>query len=183
MVLTNPDMLHVGILPNHGRWATFLMRLRYVVLDELHTFRGIFGTHVAHLLRRLRRITECYAAHPPFLACSATIGDPAGLASALWGEPVAAVTDDGPPRGARRREPEGARHGDVVVPVDLEVELEPAQHPHDASEPLGPTQRTLHAALLVCARRPTLEFSCVGAQLEACMRSESCAPTSAATIR
>ena len=56
VVLTNPDMLHVGLLPHHGRWATFLMRLRYVVVDELHTLRGIFGSHVAHLLRRLRRL-------------------------------------------------------------------------------------------------------------------------------
>ena len=64
VVLTNPEMLHYGVLPHHARWATFLMRLRYVVLDELHAFRGVFGTHVAHVLRRLRRVSESYAAHP-----------------------------------------------------------------------------------------------------------------------
>src|SRR5436190_23163685 len=67
VVLTNPDMLHVGILPNHGRWATFLMRLRFVVLDEPHTLRGVFGTHVAHVLRRLRRLCERYGSSPTFL--------------------------------------------------------------------------------------------------------------------
>ena len=101
VVLTNPEMLHYGILPHHARWATFLMRLRYVVLDELHAFRGVFGTHVAHVLRRLRRVGESYAARPAFVACSATIGAPAELASALWGGPVDAVTDDGSPRGER----------------------------------------------------------------------------------
>jgi DEAD/DEAH box helicase domain-containing protein len=101
VVLTNPEMLHYGVLPHHARWATFLMRLRYVVLDELHAFRGVFGTHVAHVLRRLRRVGEAYAAHPTFVACSATIGAPAELASALWAGPVEAVTDDGSPRGER----------------------------------------------------------------------------------
>ncbi|MEY2458636.1 MAG: box helicase protein, partial [Acidimicrobiaceae bacterium] len=101
VVLTNPEMLHYGVLPHHARWATFLMRLRYVVLDELHAFRGVFGTHVAHVLRRLRRVSASYAAHPSFVACSATIGAPAELASALWAGPVDAVTDDGSPRGER----------------------------------------------------------------------------------
>ena len=81
VVLTNPEMLHVGILPSHHRWATFLMRLRYVVVDELHTLRGIFGSHVAHVLRRLRRVCEHYGARPPFCFASATIGNPAELAS------------------------------------------------------------------------------------------------------
>jgi DEAD/DEAH box helicase domain-containing protein len=101
VVLTNPEMLHYGVLPHHARWATFLMRLRYVVLDELHSFRGVFGTHVAHVLRRLRRVSESYAARPAFIACSATIGAPSELASALWAGPVDAVTDDGSPRGER----------------------------------------------------------------------------------
>ena len=101
VVLTNPEMLHVGILPFHGRWATFLRRLRYVVIDELHVFRGIFGTHVAHLLRRLRRLCARYGASPTFIFSSATIGEPAALASALCGLPVRAVTDDGSPRGER----------------------------------------------------------------------------------
>ncbi|CAN5704503.1 DEAD/DEAH box helicase [soil metagenome] len=100
-VLTNPDMLHCGILPHHERWATFLMRLRYVVVDELHTFRGIFGSHVAHLLRRLRRLCAHYGSAPTFIFCSATIGEPARLASALCGLDVTAVTNDGSPLGDR----------------------------------------------------------------------------------
>ncbi len=101
VVLTNPEMLHCALLPHHARWATFLMRLRYIVLDELHVFRGVFGTHTAHLLRRLRRVCESYAATPSFIAGSATIGEPAELAAALWGDPVTAITEDGSPRGER----------------------------------------------------------------------------------
>ena len=88
VVLTNPEMLHVGMLPFHARWATFLRRLRYVVIDELHVFRGIFGTHVAHVLRRLRRLCARYGASPVFIFTSATVGEPAALASALCGLPV-----------------------------------------------------------------------------------------------
>jgi DEAD/DEAH box helicase domain-containing protein len=101
VVLTNPEMLHVGLLPHHERWATFLLRLRYVVVDELHTLRGIFGTHVGHLLRRLRRLCAVYGSDPTFVFSSATIGDPAALAESLCGEPVWPVTDDGSPCGAR----------------------------------------------------------------------------------
>lgn len=102
VVLTNPEMLHGGMLPRHGKWDTFFMRLRYVVIDELHVLRGIFGTHVAHILRRLRRICRHYGADPTFLFCSATIGEPQRLASSLCGAPVTAVTNDGSPRGPRR---------------------------------------------------------------------------------
>ena len=101
VVLTNPEMLHCGLLPHHERWATFLHRLRYVVVDELHTFRGVFGSHVAHVLRRLRRLCARYGSDPTFVFASATIGEPATLASALCGSPVDAVTDDGSPRGER----------------------------------------------------------------------------------
>lgn len=101
VVLTNPEMLHAGVLPHHGRWATFLHRLRYVVVDELHVLRGVFGTHVAHLLRRLRRLCERYGADPTFVFSSATIGEPGRLASQLCGLDVAEVTDDGSPRGER----------------------------------------------------------------------------------
>ena len=100
-VLTNPEMLHSGLLPHHDRWATFLGRLRYVVVDELHTFRGIFGSHVAHLLRRLRRLCHHYGADPTFVCCSATIGQPDRLASALCGVPVEPVVEDGSPRAER----------------------------------------------------------------------------------
>src|SRR5437868_9207438 len=82
VLLTNPDMLHVGILSNHGRWATFLMRLQYVVLDELHTLRGIFGSHVAQVMRRLRRVCAHYGSDPTLISASATIGRPGELAGA-----------------------------------------------------------------------------------------------------
>jgi DEAD/DEAH box helicase domain-containing protein len=101
VVLTNPEMLHSGLLPNHSRWATLLSRLQYVVVDELHVFRGIFGSHLAHVLRRLRRLARRYGADPTFVFCSATIGQPAELASALSGLPVEAVLDDGSPSGAK----------------------------------------------------------------------------------
>ena len=99
-VLTNPDMLHHSLLPGHGRWGVFLRRLRYVVVDECHTYRGVFGSHVAHVLRRLRRATARYGAAPTFVLASATSGDPAGSASRLTGLPVTAVTEDASPRGA-----------------------------------------------------------------------------------
>jgi len=101
VVLTNPEMLHCGILPHHAGWMRFLSRLRYVVVDELHLFRGIFGSHVAHVLRRLRRVAAHYGADPLFICSSATVGEPAALASALTGVDVTAVTDDGSPSGER----------------------------------------------------------------------------------
>ena len=101
VVLTNPEMLHHGILPHHERWAKFLARLRYVVIDELHVLRGIFGSHVAQLLRRLRRLCAHYGSSPTFAFTSATLGQPAALASALSGLDVSAVTDDGSPQGQR----------------------------------------------------------------------------------
>jgi DEAD/DEAH box helicase domain-containing protein len=100
-VLTNPEMLHHGLLPHHDRWATFLMRLRYVVVDELHVLRGVLGTNVAHLLRRLRRLCAHYGSEPTFIFSSATIGMPGRLASDLCGLDVVEVTDDGSPRGER----------------------------------------------------------------------------------
>ena len=101
VVLTNPEMLHQGLLPYHGRWATFLMRLRYVVIDELHLLRGVFGSHVGHLLRRLRRLCHHYGSSPTFAFCSATIGEPGRLASELCGLPVEEIVEDGSPRGER----------------------------------------------------------------------------------
>ncbi|GLZ52918.1 DEAD/DEAH box helicase [Actinomycetospora sp. NBRC 106378] len=100
-IFTNPDMLHRGVLPRHGRWTTFLRRLRYVVIDEAHAYRGVFGSHVALLLRRLRRVCARYGAHPVFVLASATMSDPATSASALTGLDVVGVTDDASPRGAR----------------------------------------------------------------------------------
>ncbi|MFE3618214.1 DEAD/DEAH box helicase, partial [Streptomyces anulatus] len=100
-IFTNPDMLHVGILRSHQRWARVLRNLRYVVVDECHAYRGVFGSHVALVLRRLRRLARFYGAEPVFILCSATSADPAASASRLIGAPVVAVTEDGSPRGAR----------------------------------------------------------------------------------
>ena len=100
-VFSNPDMLHRGILPAHARWARFFRRLAYVVVDECHAYRGVFGSHVALLLRRLRRVAAHYGAEPVFLLASATVADPAGSASRLTGLPCHAVAADGSPRGAR----------------------------------------------------------------------------------
>jgi DEAD/DEAH box helicase domain-containing protein len=100
-VFTNPDMLHRGILPSHGRWARLLRRLAFVVVDECHAYRGVFGSHVALLLRRLRRIAARYGANPVFVLASATVADPGELGTRLTGLPCTAVTDDGSPRGAR----------------------------------------------------------------------------------
>ncbi len=99
-VLTNPDMLHHGVLPRHAAWGTFLRRLAYVVVDECHTYRGVFGSHVAHVLRRLRRVAARYGSAPTFVLASATSGDPADAAARLTGLPVEAVTGDASPRGA-----------------------------------------------------------------------------------
>lgn len=101
VVLTNPEMVHAGILPGHARWATFLGRLDHVVIDELHVLRGVFGTHVSHVLRRLRRLCHHYGSDPKFIFTSATIGKPGVLATQLCGVPVTEVTNDGSPRGER----------------------------------------------------------------------------------
>ncbi len=102
VVLTNPDMLHVGILPFHDQWADFFHRLQFVVIDEAHTLRGIFGTHVAMILRRLRRLASHYGALPTFILSSATIGNPADLARLLTGLTVEVAEGDDSPRGERR---------------------------------------------------------------------------------
>jgi DEAD/DEAH box helicase domain-containing protein len=99
-VLTNPDMLHRSLLPAHARWASFFRRLRYVVVDECHAYRGLFGSHVALILRRLRRVCALYGSSPTFVLASATVSDPAASATRLVGAPVRAVTADGSPHGA-----------------------------------------------------------------------------------
>lgn len=100
-VFSNPDMLHRGILSAHSRWTQFFRRLRYVVVDECHSYRGVFGSHVALLLRRLRRVAEHYGASPVFVLASATTASPASFATRLTGVECSAVTDDASPRGAR----------------------------------------------------------------------------------
>ena len=99
LVLTNPDMLHRTVLPGHPRWGAFLRGLRYVVIDECHGYRGVFGSHVAQVLRRLRRVCAKYGASPTFVLASATVSSPEVAAARLVGAPVTAVTDDGSPRG------------------------------------------------------------------------------------
>ncbi len=101
VILTNPDMLHVGVLPHHDRWGDVFSNLRYVVLDEAHVYRGVFGSHVANVIRRLRRIAALYGAAPQFLLASATIANPAELGRELIGEPVTVVDRDGAPRAQR----------------------------------------------------------------------------------
>lgn len=101
-VITNPDMLHAGILPNHNRaWKTFLARLQYIVVDEVHTYRGAFGSHVSNVFRRLLRICEQHGSRPAFIGCSATVGNPAEHVQALFHRPFRVVDRDGAPRPQR----------------------------------------------------------------------------------
>jgi DEAD/DEAH box helicase domain-containing protein len=97
VILTNPDMLHTGILPHHTKWTRVFENLRYIVLDELHTYRGVFGSHLANVLRRLARIAEFYGSKPQFICCSATIANPGELATQLIAEPVQVVEENGAP--------------------------------------------------------------------------------------
>jgi DEAD/DEAH box helicase domain-containing protein len=101
VVVTNPDMLHTGVLPHHTKWQRLFENLRFVVVDELHQYRGIFGSHVANVLRRLRRVCDFYGSRPQFVCCSATIANPTDLAERLTGRAVRLVDDDGAARGAR----------------------------------------------------------------------------------
>jgi DEAD/DEAH box helicase domain-containing protein len=101
LVLTNPDMLHVGVLPHHDRWGDVLHNLRFVVVDEAHVYRGVFGSHVANVLRRLRRLARVYDAEPRFLLASATIANPGELAEALTGERATVVQRDTSPKAER----------------------------------------------------------------------------------
>ena len=101
IVITNPDMLHTGILPNHPKWISFLKNLRFVIIDELHSYRGVFGSHVAHVVRRLRRICRFYGSSPVFICSSATIGNPKELAESITGKPMQLVDNNGAPSGEK----------------------------------------------------------------------------------
>ena len=146
IVLTNPDMLHSGILPNHARWASLFQGLKYVVLDELHTYRGVFGSHMAHVLGRLRRVARFHGSNPTFLAATATIGNPREHAARLLGvEPEAIVLVD--ESGA----PQAERELFVINPPVVNAEL-------------GIRQSTLKTAVsiacdLIRARVPTIVFA------------------------
>jgi len=101
IVLTNPDMLHIGILPGHQSWSRFLKSLRLIVVDEMHVYRGVFGSHVGGILRRLLRLCDWYRSHPRIIACSATIGNPSTVFERLTGRTASVVDDDGSPHGRR----------------------------------------------------------------------------------
>ena len=102
IVVSNPDMLHQGILPHHTKWAQFFENLRYIVIDEMHSYRGVFGSHVANVLRRLQRVCRFYGAEPIFILCSATIANPKQLAEQLTGQKVHAITESGAPAGEKQ---------------------------------------------------------------------------------
>jgi DEAD/DEAH box helicase domain-containing protein len=101
LVLTNPDMLHAGILPHHTKWMRLFENLRYVVIDELHTYRGVFGSHLANVLRRLQRIARFYGSNPQFICCTATIANPGELASQLIEQEIEVVEENGAPSGEK----------------------------------------------------------------------------------
>jgi len=101
LIYTNPDMLHAGILPHHTRWAEFFAGLEFIIIDEIHAYRGVFGSHVANIIRRLKRVATSYGAHPKFILTSATIGNPAEHAEKLIGSPVKIVDNDGSPHGKK----------------------------------------------------------------------------------
>ena len=101
VVLSNPDMIHSGILPHHPRWAKLFENLRYVVIDELHAYRGVFGSHLTNVLRRLRRVCRHYGSNPTFICSSATIANPRELAEALVEQPFELVSKTGAPRGEK----------------------------------------------------------------------------------
>lgn len=101
IVLTNPDMLHSGILPHHTKWVSLFENLKYIVLDELHTYKGVFGSHVAHVLRRLKRICNYYGSDPVFICTSATIANPKELAESLTNTPMELISNNGAPSGVK----------------------------------------------------------------------------------
>jgi DEAD/DEAH box helicase domain-containing protein len=101
IVLTNPDMLHTGILPHHSRWSRFIQRLSFIIIDELHQYRGVFGSHLCNVMRRLKRICRFHGSNPQFIMSSATIANPEELASRMTGEPVCLLNQSGAPSGEK----------------------------------------------------------------------------------
>ncbi|MFE0735540.1 DEAD/DEAH box helicase [Streptomyces sp. NPDC058855] len=172
-VLTNPDMLHRGILPSHPRWASFLRALRYVVVDECHTYRGVFGSHVAQVLRRLRRICARYGSEPVFLLASATSADPARAAHRLTGLDVVEVADDASPRGemvfALWEPPLTELHGERGAPVRRTATAETADLLTDL------TRQRVRTVAFVRSRR--------GAELISVIAQERLAETDRALAR
>lgn len=150
MVLTNPYMLHQGILPNHAKWAELFRDLRYIVVDEVHTLSGVFGSSVANVLRRLVRVARHYGARPQFLASSATVADPAAHASRLFGRPVTVIDEDASPAGKRIF---GVYEPPVVNPV-AGLRANALEEARDlAKEVCGPG----HQTIFFCGRRTAVE--------------------------
>jgi DEAD/DEAH box helicase domain-containing protein len=102
IIISNPDMLHAGILPNHTKWIKFFSNLKYIVIDEAHAYRGVMGSHITNVIRRLKRVTGFYGSNPQFILCSATIANPLELAQSLIGQDVELVDRNGAPRGEKR---------------------------------------------------------------------------------
>ncbi|MBK8995915.1 MAG: DEAD/DEAH box helicase [Myxococcales bacterium] len=156
VLLTNPDMLHAGILPNHARWAGFLQGLRYVVLDELHTYRGVFGSHMAHVIARLRRVARFHGSEPTFVMATATIGNPCEHAARLIGvspDDVVMVDRSGAPRASRHffmynppivNEELGIRASSLKRAVSLTADLVRARVP---SIVFGPSRNSVEVML------------------------------------
>jgi DEAD/DEAH box helicase domain-containing protein len=167
VLLTNPEMLHMGILPSHARWATFLMRLQFVVIDELHTLRGVFGSHVAHVLRRLRRLCAHYGSDPVFCFTSATIGNPVELASQLCGLPVEAIDVDGSPQAERSfavwQRPLLDEHSGTRASANLETSMLLARFVDDGHQTLAFTRSRKGAELVAAQARRALAESRAGA--------------------
>ncbi|MBC8505885.1 MAG: DEAD/DEAH box helicase [Chloroflexi bacterium] len=115
LIISNPDMLHIGILPRHTAWSDFFCGLRYIVIDEMHIYRGVFGSHVANVIRRLKRVARFYGSEPQFILTSATIGNPTELAQGLIEEPVMLIDEDASARGAK--------HFIIYNPPLIDVEL------------------------------------------------------------
>jgi DEAD/DEAH box helicase domain-containing protein len=165
VILTNPDMVHRGMLPRHAAWSGFLRRLRYVVIDECHVYRGVFGSHIAQVIRRLRRICARYGTAPVFVLASATVGDPATTAGRLIGLPVEAVTDDGSPRG-------GMTFGLWEPPLP---EADPSRSPPIRVSALRQTADLLADSVIHGARTLAFVRSRRGAEVVAAMAKRSLA--------
>ncbi|NTW38861.1 MAG: DEAD/DEAH box helicase [Cellulomonadaceae bacterium] len=185
VVLTNPDFLHFSLLPGHRRWVRLLRSLQYVVLDESHAFRGVFGAHVAAVLRRLRRLAESYGARPTFILASATTADPATSASRLLGVPadqVVAVTDDGSPQGRKTfalwQPPELPGQD----PLAAQAEQVPADGDTAPGAPLAPTAPAHRTATAEMADLLT-DLTLAGARTLAFTRSRRAAESVATTTR
>lgn len=119
ILITNPDFLHVSLLPHHEAWKVLFQNLRYVVLDELHTYKGIFGSHIAHVIRRLRRIAAHYGSNPQFITSSATIANPKELAETITGLPFTLIQEDGAPRRGKRFLLLGPKESPYTAATDL----------------------------------------------------------------